>query len=309
MNVEDERSPGAERRSPARPGGGTLDPRVPPFVVAGRLLLLLIAAAALVAGVVHARWHDQAAGASKQLYVCPMHPEVRSSAPGDCPICHMALVPIRASDHGESGVPGGGPIVAIAEARMVARQVRAAAWVDAAGHGTALLYKDDLVGLEAEEPARFFAPQSPNMPLEAHVLTAEQAPVDSSTVNVSFRLDPPMTTAADAAGREDVGSLQIDVRARRLLVVPTSAVLYAARGPYVLAADDAAGGFSKRPVVVGRILDSGYVGALTGQQEGGATVILSGLREGEKVVAGHAFFADVERRLREASGDGEEAMR
>jgi rubrerythrin len=25
------------------------------------------------------------------LYVCPMHPEVRSSAPGRCPKCGMAL--------------------------------------------------------------------------------------------------------------------------------------------------------------------------------------------------------------------------
>ena len=28
------------------------------------------------------------------VYTCPMHPEIVRDAPGDCPICGMALVPI-----------------------------------------------------------------------------------------------------------------------------------------------------------------------------------------------------------------------
>jgi uncharacterized protein len=36
-------------------------------------------------------------------YVCPMHPEVRSSEPGTCPICGMDLVPERAEDRGAGG--------------------------------------------------------------------------------------------------------------------------------------------------------------------------------------------------------------
>ncbi|WP_267905484.1 heavy metal-binding domain-containing protein, partial [Halovulum marinum] len=27
------------------------------------------------------------------IYVCPMHPEVRQNGPGDCPKCGMHLVP------------------------------------------------------------------------------------------------------------------------------------------------------------------------------------------------------------------------
>jgi hypothetical protein len=30
---------------------------------------------------------------SGQLYVCPMHPEVRQSTPGKCPRCGMDLLP------------------------------------------------------------------------------------------------------------------------------------------------------------------------------------------------------------------------
>jgi hypothetical protein len=50
------------------------------------------------------------------------------------------------------------------------------------------------------------------------------------------------------------------------------------------------------------------VAGIAGRQEG-ATVVLSGLDEGEKVMASHAFFADAERRLREASTMTAEAMR
>ena len=31
---------------------------------------------------------------SKQLYICPMHPEIRQSQPGNCPKCGMQLIPV-----------------------------------------------------------------------------------------------------------------------------------------------------------------------------------------------------------------------
>ena len=31
------------------------------------------------------------------MYVCPMHPQVRQTEPGECPICHMPLRPEQAS--------------------------------------------------------------------------------------------------------------------------------------------------------------------------------------------------------------------
>lgn len=38
-------------------------------------------------------WPDRSAQSTGATYVCPMHPEVESNLPGDCPICGMALEP------------------------------------------------------------------------------------------------------------------------------------------------------------------------------------------------------------------------
>jgi len=53
-------------------------------------------AAAPSAPAKHATTHAvHAAAAPETQYVCPMHPEVTSDQPGDCPKCGMALEPIR----------------------------------------------------------------------------------------------------------------------------------------------------------------------------------------------------------------------
>ena len=34
----------------------------------------------------------------KQQYTCPMHPEIIKDEPGDCPLCGMHLVPLKAAE-------------------------------------------------------------------------------------------------------------------------------------------------------------------------------------------------------------------
>lgn len=49
------------------------------------------------------------AGDSEQLYTCGMHPNVIQKGPGECPICHMKLTPLRAGDDEEGAAGSTGP--------------------------------------------------------------------------------------------------------------------------------------------------------------------------------------------------------
>jgi hypothetical protein len=63
---------------------------LPPLVVVARIVLLLVAAALAISGFALAWGGDHAAHAGAD-YVCPMHPEVTSATPAECPICRMEL--------------------------------------------------------------------------------------------------------------------------------------------------------------------------------------------------------------------------
>lgn len=301
-------------------------------VVAARVLLLVAAAGALTAGIVLTRARDRARESARQStavnFLCPMHPEVVSPVAADCPICGMALEPVDGAAKVPLERPGYHAHTVAVEQRTVSQTVRAPAWLAADGLVTAVLHRDDLVGCQPGELARFFPATTPaagkrvrflafagqhglrgqgtrrpgsEEPAMAWTLTPETKAWDGATVQVEFALDEPK------APDPDTGWLQLETRAREVLVVPESAILYSGQGTYVLAAPENDHVFKQRLIQIGRILDSGHVAESAGDHFG-AVVVLAGLQPGERVVAADTFFADAQRRLQAAQGMAAEVV-
>ncbi len=270
-------------------------------VVAGRLALVAIAAAAAVTGlVIRARSALPALHELRQIYVCPMHPDVTSESPGDCPICHMALVPkadpasasrtVASSREAPDAytLPAGLELRGFdtfSRARRfeLSYQMRAPASLESPDRGVAAYALDEGELIRAGEEG-LFSPSSgatPGKPFWIKVHVSADPPVrrDRSTVLVHFEVD---AGAGLPAGQ--TGTLKLGTRLRNGLVIQQSAVLQSPQGPYVLVASDDHRTLTRRPVDVGRTL-AGY------------TSIVTGLREGEWALARHAFVLDLERRL------------
>jgi hypothetical protein len=263
-------------------------------IVAGRVLLAAVAAAAVVLG--FASLHRQAgeSRSDQKSYACPMHPEVTSPSPGSCPICRMALEPKRPTS--AEALPGA-PVSSLALSRVstelrafdaVSRvkrfdtslEMRAPAWLESETVGVALFHRDQSQLIEAGEAA-VFSPSTGGEGPGVTVLASDQPPQrwDDATDLVRFRVGPTAGLTAN-----ETGWVKFPTRIRRDLVIRASAVRESPQGPYVLVASNDRHLLRRRPVEIGsRLYDY--------------AAVISGLVEGEYVVAKHVFALDAERRF------------
>jgi hypothetical protein len=265
-------------------------------IVAGRALLLSVAIGAVVVALLVRRPPD-----ASVLYACPMHPEVTARAPGDCPICRMALEPAAggaaAGNEARRAAGTAEPAalrltqrdrlhafdsVSLVKPYGTALEMRAVAWADGARGGVALLHTDESELVEAGEVGRFQPSTAPRdgapAGIEVEITAAPRELWDAGTRLVRFRA---RAGAPFVAGQ--TGALKLATRVRRGLVVRAPAILHGPEGPYVLVVSDDRRTLTKRPVEIGNIL-FGYA-AVTG-----------GLRQNELVAAKRTFFLDAERR-------------
>jgi hypothetical protein len=265
-----------------------------PFVVAVRIFLLLLAAgAATLAVAISVR--ERAGGETSIRYACPMHAEVRTSAPGECPICRMALEPVGRG----AAAPSRREMAAMADLAAVenvrkhnivdfvrrrtplfnGRELRGPATVTAEGLVEALFYRDQLDAFGTGETGTFTPTATPAAAVIVRRMADPPVPWDRSTSLVRFRIEH----AGSPVGQ--VGWLELAPRPREVLTVPASAIIQSPDGPYVLAWTKGFE-FEKRPIEIGETF-----------HKQGFAVVLSGLRANERVVSRATFFIDADRRL------------
>jgi hypothetical protein len=259
-------------------------------IIATRILLVAIAAGGVAVGLVARRAGNSpaAAAAAQPSFVCPMHPEVTSSSPGDCPICRMALEPIANVATAE---PAALQLATVArELRAfdavsrvkrfeTSQEMRFAAWAESRDAGMALVYRDQAKLLVPGEEGQFWPLSAPGAGIAVRIGNEPPEPWDASTVRVRFHAARGVTLPANGTG-----SVKFATRLRHDLVVREGAILRSPEGPYVLVATNERHTLTKRRIEVGSIT-YGYAS------------VISGLKEDEWVVALHAFALDTARRL------------
>jgi len=268
------------------------------LIVAFRLLLLLLAATAAVVAV-RIAVKGRHAGDATARYACPMHPDVRAAAPGECPICRMALEPLATKNRLD--LPGMADMAAVENVRKhnivdfvrrrsllpVLQELRGAAEVQGDGTIEAVFYRDQADAMAPDERGSFALAETPNVRLVVHRTGDPPALWDRSTSRVRFRVDP---AGRGEQGRPwpqpgQVGWLEVAPRPRQVLAVAASAILQSDEGPYVLAWTGRGFSFEKRPVEIGEtFLRQGFA------------VVLSGLRANDRVVSRATFFVEADRR-------------
>jgi hypothetical protein len=237
-----------------------------------------------------------------------MHSEVTASAPGDCPICGMALEEVDAASRAAmlrdpSSAAAGEQVgfaqlrvsyeatmlmrfaVAAARRNAVPGEVFAPAIVAPDGEIIAQLYRDELASLAAGEQADWQPGTSPETAVK--IRRDSSPPVVASPsdaiARVGFRAEP--GSPAPPPGR--IGWVKLGYKSRAMLVVRSAAILPSPDGPYVLVFSNQRGGLTRRRIEIGK-------------DYSGMTAVVAGLRDKEFVVMANAFSVDAERRLQAA---------
>jgi multidrug efflux pump subunit AcrA (membrane-fusion protein) len=282
-----------------------------------KMILFVLVVLAISGGIVWmAAYHPpasttDASGRKVLYYTCAMHPWVRESKPGPCPVCGMNLTAVYANESGGIVETNSGMVTLepesistinvqtdLVERRPVRHmlhlsgEIAGNSWTAAWFEFTA--YERDLQWLKIGQTFDVSVPSAPNKIYHAQIKLHGVKPfadanfdmMSGSTTMRAEILNPPVEAGDFGAHRLFNGlhaEAHVIAETELTLTIPRSAVISRGIGPMVYV-DKGGGHYAPRAVLLGRVGDE-------------FVEVLGGLETGEKVVTTGSVLIDSEVQL------------
>ena len=283
------------------------------------MILFVLVVFAFSAGIVWIATHHSLAsnaatsGGRKALYyTCAMHPWVRESKPGPCPVCGMNLTPVYANGGGTSGTDSNSGIVtlgpdsistinvqtATATSRPVRHMLHLAGQIIAKSATEEWFeftaYERDLPWLKIDQTIAVQMPSAPGIVYSAQIkLNGTEPFADTNfdmmtgSTKVRAQILDPTVQPGDFGKYKLFNGLHADghviAETENVLAIPRSAIISRGIGVMVYV-DKGSGHYAPRAILLGRVGDD-------------YAEVTAGLKEGERVVTTGNVLIDSEAQL------------
>jgi hypothetical protein len=281
------------------------------------LLVSVLVIGGGVIGVIFRHSSETGAGISGErkalYYTCSMHPWVRESKPGACPVCGMNLTPVYANENGSPGETNSTPnLIALepdsistinvqtdlAELRPLRRTLHLSGEIVENSPTTAwfefIAYERDLPWLKVGQTLEVNVPSAAGKNFPAQIKADGAKPfadadfdMMSGSIKVRAEISNPPIEPGDFGKNKLFKNLHAEAHliaeTEPVLTIPRSAVISRGIGPLVYV-DHGDGHYAPRAILLGRV-GNDFV------------EILAGLKAGEKVVTTGNVLIDSEAQL------------